>query len=85
MKLYKTHQFTTGFFTGNINAVKLAKVLNEAGGEGWTLRSHIHETRRMMLLFRREIHILIFERDLPDEFLDAGPAVSRHAVAAPRQ
>jgi hypothetical protein len=61
---YEIDLVSTGFFSGNLNAIKLAEALNRRGSQGWRLARTIHETRRMALIFRREAHFLIFERPI---------------------
>ena len=59
---YKIHSYHTGFFSGTVNARKLEAVLNQHDQDGWVLNRTIHETSRVLLLFRRETHFLIFQR-----------------------
>ncbi|WP_043588958.1 DUF4177 domain-containing protein [Geminisphaera colitermitum] len=63
MKEYAVSELTTGFFTGNLSQSKLQRKLDDAAKAGFKLARTIHETRRSMLLFRREVHYMIFERD----------------------
>lgn len=81
MKQYLAVEFTTGFFTGNISAARLQKILNKYSIDGWTLRTTIQETRRMLLIFRREVHVLIFEK--PVEVKYPTPAIPAAAVPPP--
>lgn len=59
---YKIHAFNTGFFSGTLNPGKMAQVLNQHDQEGWELDRTIHEPSRVLLLFRRETHFMIFNR-----------------------
>ena len=61
---YEIDLVSTGFFSGNLNPVKLTEALNRRGSQGWRFARSIHETRRMLLIFRREAHFLIFERPM---------------------
>jgi hypothetical protein len=60
---YIVHTHTTGFFTGALSGKKLQDVLNRYGAEGWRLVRTIHEEKKWLILFGREAHFLIFERE----------------------
>jgi hypothetical protein len=66
MKDYLVETVTTGFFSGTLKAGKLNSALNKRASEGWRLARIIHERKRVLLLFSRESHFLIFERDVYD-------------------
>ena len=59
---YKIHSFHTVFFSGTVNPQKLEAILNKYDSDGWDLARTIHETSRILLLFCRETHFLIFKR-----------------------
>lgn len=66
MKEYTTSTFFTGFFSGTLDPKKLQRVLTEHAQQGWRLAWTICETRRLCLIFKREAHYLIFERDVAE-------------------
>jgi hypothetical protein len=57
---YHVEMFRTRIFSGTIDADRLQKTLNRLGQEGWVLERTIAERKRVLLLFSREVHILIF-------------------------
>ena len=59
----------TGFFTGRLSAQKLEQALNLHSGDGWRFAKSIHERKRWLILFGREAHFLVFERET-----DRGPS-----------
>lgn len=63
MKKYLTVPFYTGCMSGVLDEKKLNGTLNEYGAQGWRLTKTIHETRKVYLIFLREAHFLIFEKD----------------------
>jgi len=63
MKQYLVKAVTTGFFTGNLSESKLQNFLNQHGAMGWKFVKSIHETRKVLGIFSREAHFVIFERD----------------------
>ncbi len=63
MKEYTVVQNDTGLFSGSLDPVRLQNQLNKYAAQGWRFVRSIHETRRMLVLFRRECHFLVFERD----------------------
>jgi hypothetical protein len=67
MKDYLVETVTTGFFSGTLKAAKLNTALNKRAAEGWRLARTIHERKRVLVLFSRESHFLIFERDVYDQ------------------
>ena len=60
---YIVHTHTTGFFTGALSGKKLQQVLNNYGADGWRLVKNIPEDKKWFVLFGREAHFLIFERE----------------------
>lgn len=60
---YKVVPFYEGC-TGTLNEGDLSRVLNEETGEGWRFKRSIREQRRVFLLWTREEHFLIFEREI---------------------
>lgn len=60
MHTYKVEYFRTRFFSGTLDASHLEKTLNRLGAEGWVLERTIAERKRVLVLFSREVHILIF-------------------------
>ena len=67
MKDYLVETVTTGFFSGTLKAAKLNAALKKRAAEGWRLARTIHERKRVLLLFSRESHFLIFEREVYDQ------------------
>ena len=67
MKDYFVETVTTGFFSGTLKAAKLNAALNKRAAEGWRLARTIHERKRVLVLFSRESHFLIFEREVYDQ------------------
>ena len=63
MKQYVVVPFLTGCMSGNLDPDKLASTLNQHGQQSWRLVRTIHETKRVLGIFAREAHFLIFERD----------------------
>gem|GEM_PF-3751474 len=54
----------TGCLSGSMNPAKLTQAINQQAGAGWRLRTTIKEEKRWLILFKREAHFLIFERDV---------------------
>lgn len=63
MKQYMVIPFFSGCLSGTIDEKKLTGVLNEQAARGWMLRTTIHETKKVWIIFQRESHFLVFERD----------------------
>jgi hypothetical protein len=63
MKQYLVESVTTGFFSGTLNPQKLQNALNQRGAHGWRLVRTIHETKKILVFFRREAHFVIYERE----------------------
>ena len=63
MKQYLIKPVTTGFFSGSLSERKLQDFLNQHGSQGWRFVRSIHETQKVLGLFSREAHFVIFERD----------------------
>ena len=57
---YHVEYFKTRFFSGTVDADRLKRTLNRLGEDGWLLERTIHERKRVLFLFSREVHILIF-------------------------
>ena len=64
MKQYVVVPYLTGCISGTISESKLQDMLNAHANQGWKLARTIHETRKVLLVFQREAHFLIFERDV---------------------
>ena len=64
MKQYIVRPVTTGFFSGALNELKLEAFLNEHAAQGWKFVKSIHETKKILGIFSREAHFVIFERDV---------------------
>lgn len=60
---YKVVPLKTGLFTGRLSAQKLERALNLHSGDGWRFAKSIHERKRWLILFGREAHFLVFERE----------------------
>jgi hypothetical protein len=63
MKQYLVESVTTGFFSGTLNPQKLQNALNQRGAQGWRLVRTIRETKKILGMFSREAHFVIYERD----------------------
>jgi hypothetical protein len=66
MKDYFVDTVTTGLFSGTLKAAKVQAALVKHAREGWRLSKTIHERKRVLLFFSREVHYLIFEKTLSD-------------------
>lgn len=55
--------FKTRLFSGTVDPALLEATINVKAAEGWRLIRTIHERKRSFVLFSREVHFLIFERD----------------------
>lgn len=62
-KTYLVVPVHTGCLSGTLNERILTEALNKHAAEGWCLRTTIRETRKVALIFSREAHFLVFERD----------------------
>ena len=60
---YSVELCNTGFFSGTLDAAKLETQINRKAAAGWRFLRSIHERRRVLGLFSREAHFLIFVRD----------------------
>jgi len=63
MREYLIKPVTTGFFSGTLSEKKLQDFLNQHGANGWKFVKSIHETKKILGIFSREAHFVIFERD----------------------
>lgn len=63
MTEYKVHPLTTGCMSGALDPKKLEGILNDYSQNGWQFVRSIHETVKVMGLFNREAHFLVFKRD----------------------
>lgn len=70
MKEYLIKPVTTGFFSGSLSEIKMQDFLNKHGASGWKFVKSIHETKRVLGLFKREAHFVIFERSLDSSSTD---------------
>ncbi|MDP0490109.1 MAG: DUF4177 domain-containing protein [Verrucomicrobiota bacterium JB023] len=59
---YKVFPLATGLFSGTLNPVKLEEALNSHARDGWSFVKSIHETKKVLGIFSREAHFLIFRR-----------------------
>lgn len=64
MKEYLVVPFHTGFFSGTFNPAKFQELLNAHGRMGWKFDRSIHERRRILFLFSREAHFVVFSREI---------------------
>lgn len=60
---YMVVPFYTGCFGGGLDEKKLTGALNEYAAQGWRLARTIHETKKVFLIFQRETHFLVFEKE----------------------
>jgi hypothetical protein len=58
--------FKPRLFSGTIDPKVLEATINIKAAEGWLLVRTIHERKRSFVLFSREVHFLIFERNAID-------------------
>lgn len=63
MKQYIIKPVTTGFFSGSLSETKLQDFLNHYGAHGGKFIRSIHEKKKVLGIFSREAHFVIFERD----------------------
>jgi hypothetical protein len=63
-KEYLVEPVTTGFFSGTLDPKKLQTALNQKGMHGWKFVKSIHETKKILGLFSREAHFVIYEREV---------------------
>jgi|GEM_PF-1801961 len=59
---YKVVVLTTGCFSGTLDPNKLQQTLNSEAKGGWKFARSIHEQKKILGLFSREAHFLVFER-----------------------
>jgi hypothetical protein len=59
---YKVSVLTTGCFTQTLNPMKLQQTLNQETQGGWQFVKSIHEEKKILGIFSREAHFLIFEK-----------------------
>jgi hypothetical protein len=72
VKEYSVELYKTRLFSGTIDPTALEATINIKAADGWRLHRTIHERKRSLFFFSREVHVLIFERDaieLPDVVL----------------
>lgn len=60
---YKVIVLTTGCFTQTLDPARLQDTLNKEARGGWRFAKSIHEEKKVLGIFSREAHFLIFERD----------------------
>lgn len=60
--MYEVEAFKERFWSGTINPNRLAEVLNSRAQAGWRYRHTITAGRRVLLMFKRDTHFLIFEQ-----------------------
>jgi len=63
MKEYLVEPVTTGFFSGSLSERKLQDFLNSKARHGWRFVRSVHESKKVMGIFSREAHFVVFERD----------------------
>jgi hypothetical protein len=63
MKEYLVEPVTTGFFSGSLSQRKLQDFLNSKARHGWRFVRSVHESKKVMGIFTREAHFVVFERD----------------------
>jgi len=59
---YKVVVLTTGCFSGTLDPGKLQQTLNKEATGGWRFARSIHEQKKILGIFSREAHFLVFER-----------------------
>lgn len=69
MKEYKVILYREGvlssFLLGaaKVNPVKFSEFLNSNASEGWVVKAMEKDISRLLLFFKREVYIVILERD----------------------
>ena len=63
MKQYKVFALKTDYFSGTLYEDDLSYALNSFAEKGWRFVRSIHEEKKTFLFFKREVHLLIFEKD----------------------
>jgi hypothetical protein len=59
---YKVVVLTTGCLSGTLDPAKLQSTLNQEAQGGWKFTKSIHEEKKILGIFSREAHFLIFEK-----------------------
>ena len=59
---YLVYPLTTGIFSGTLDHRKLQDALNKHAASGWEFDKSIQETKKVLGIFSREAHFLIFRR-----------------------
>ena len=59
---YKVIVLTTGCFSGTLDPRILQDTLNVEAQGGWKFSKSIHEEKKILGIFSREAHFLIFEK-----------------------
>ena len=66
MKEYCVEMFKPRLFSGTIDPAMLEATINIKASEGWRFIRSINERKRSFVLFSREVHFLVYERDAID-------------------
>lgn len=59
---YEVEQVKKRLFSGTLDAKRLQETLNTRAAQGWTFQRQITDSTRVMLIFKREVHFLVFQR-----------------------
>jgi hypothetical protein len=59
-------------FSDSLSETKLQDFLNQHGAKGWKFIKSIHETKKVLGIFSREAHFVIFDDDSPPALPDNG-------------
>lgn len=57
---YEVEVIKERFWSGTLDHKRLAEILNDRAGNGWQYQHAITASRRVLLLFKRDAHFLIF-------------------------
>jgi hypothetical protein len=63
MPQYKVRTIAGGCITGNLNPNKLESLINVECQGGWRLSRSLVDQQRFLLLFSKNTHFLVFERE----------------------
>lgn len=59
---YQVKPLNTSLFGGSLDPKKLENALNEEAGSEWEFVRSIHETKKVLGVFKREAHFLVYKR-----------------------
>lgn len=59
---YEVEVIKERFWSGTLDHKRLSGILNDRASNGWDYRHSITANRRVLLLFKRDAHFLIFAK-----------------------